>query len=155
VTAADVTVALDTATFARLEERDRLVLASCATPVDYERDEYLFSEGEEAETFFVIREGEVALDLHVPRRGRVTLETLRPGEVVGWAWLFPPRLWHFDARCLTRVHALAFDADCVRARIAADDRFGAAVMACFAEIVVDRLDATRLRLLESDDGSAG
>jgi CRP-like cAMP-binding protein len=49
--------------------------------------ERLLSEGDPADEFFLIRRGAVAVDTEVPGRGAVTLETLGPGEILGWSWL--------------------------------------------------------------------
>ena len=54
----------------------------------------------------------------------VTIDTLHAGDVLGWAWLFPPYRWHFDADALDDIHAVVFDAVCLRAKCAADPALG-------------------------------
>ena len=46
--------------------------------------------------------GRVALETTSRARGASSIETLEPGEVIGWSWLFPPYRWHFDARARRR-----------------------------------------------------
>src|SRR5690606_42051103 len=50
----------------------------------------LFAEGDPADRFWTVSSGRVALDVHVPGRPPATVDTLGPGELVGWSWLVPP-----------------------------------------------------------------
>ncbi len=84
--------------FGDLPGPDLDLIAGCGRNVHFRPNEVLFSEGEPADRFFVIRKGKVALETHAPPSGAVVVATLGPGEVVGWSWLFPPYEWHFDAR---------------------------------------------------------
>jgi CRP-like cAMP-binding protein len=124
------------------------LIAGCGANVRFRPDEMLFRAGDDANTFFVLRRGDVALETFVPARGPVTIETLGPGEVVGWSWLFPPYHWHFDARALSLVRATVFDATCLREKCEADSRLGYELMSRFAQVVIERLQWTRLRLLD-------
>jgi CRP-like cAMP-binding protein len=124
------------------------LIAGCGSNVRFREGELLFRDGNEADTFFIVRHGAVALETFVPTRGAVTIETLEAGEVVGWSWLFPPHRWHFDARALSLVRATGFDGACLRAKCEADPRLGYDLMLRFAQIVIERLQQTRLRLLD-------
>jgi CRP-like cAMP-binding protein len=109
----------------------------------------IFEEGRRAERFWIIRDGHVALETQVPGRGAVVLETLGPGAVLGWSWLFPPHRWHFSAVAAAEVTlALEFDAAAVRELCERDPAFGFDLAMRFTEVVVERLQATRLRLLD-------
>jgi hypothetical protein len=90
----------------------------------------------------------VAVELHHPPRGTALIETIEAGEVLGWSWLFPPYRWHFDARALLPVRATAFDGRCLRGKCADDRDLGYELMSRFAQILIDRLQWTRLRLLD-------
>jgi CRP/FNR family cyclic AMP-dependent transcriptional regulator len=124
------------------------LIAGCGSNVRFRAGELLFRDGDEAGTFYILRHGAVALETFVPARGAVTIETLEAGEVVGWSWLFPPHRWHFDARALTLVRATGFDGACLRAKCESDPRLGYDLMSRFAQIVIERLQQTRLRLLD-------
>lgn len=124
------------------------LIAGCGSNVRFREGELLFRDGDEADTFFILRHGSVALETFVPARGAVTIETLDAGEVVGWSWLFPPHRWHFDARALSLVRATGFDGACLRAKCESDPRLGYDLMSRFAQIVINRLQQTRLRLLD-------
>lgn len=108
----------------------------------------LFEEGTRADRFWLINEGHVALDLHVPVRGRSIVETLGPGEVLGWSWLFPPYRWHFGATAVETTLAIALDGPGVRGLCEEDPALGYALLNRFVPVIVERLQATRLRLLD-------
>jgi CRP-like cAMP-binding protein len=62
--------------------------------------------------------------------------------------LFPPYRAHFDARALSPVRATQFDGACLRDKCAADPAFGFDLMSRFAQVLIERLQWTRLRLLD-------
>lgn len=134
--------------FHDLRRSELELLAGCAQNVRFHEGEMLFREGTPAERFYVIRHGKVGLETYVPARGQVTIETLEEGEVVGWSWLFPPYRWHFDARALSLVRATAFDGECLRLKCAADAVLGYDLMSRFAQVLIQRLQWTRYRLLD-------
>jgi CRP/FNR family transcriptional regulator, cyclic AMP receptor protein len=138
----------DAPLFSDLPEDMLELMAGCGTNVRYQAGESMFREGEPADTFFVLRQGRVALETHVPARGAATIETLDAGDVVGWSWLFPPYTWHFDARVLDPVAAVAFDAACLRDKCQADHSLGFQLMSRFAQVLIQRLQWTRIRLLD-------
>ena len=84
----------------------------------------------------------------MPARGPMMIETIEAGEVIGWSWLFEPYRWHFDARALSAVRATAFDGACLRAKCETDPALGYALMSRFAQVLIERLQWTRLRLLD-------
>ena len=83
--------------FAQLPDAERELISSTAHTVRFAANERLFSEGRPAHGCWLIRDGRVALDLTVPGRGQVVVQTLGPGDVLGWSWLVPPYSWHFGA----------------------------------------------------------
>jgi len=123
------------------------VLAPLARPESYNEGVRLFREDAPAAEFWLVRTGQVALDIHLPGRGTVPLETIGTGGVVGWSWLFPPYRWHFGAIARTPVETIRFDGAGVRAAMA-DDAIGKELAIRFMTVVVDRLQHTRLRLLD-------
>ena len=130
------------------------LLAGCASNVGFAAGEVIFREGDAADHFYVIRHGTVAIELHAPARRAMTVETIDAGEVIGWSWLFPPFRWHFDARALSDVRATAFDGACLRGKCEDDPALGYDLMKRFAQVFIERLQWTRLRLLDVyGDGS--
>jgi CRP-like cAMP-binding protein len=137
-----------TAVFSGLGDAQVDLIAGCGRIVVFDAGRRLFREGDPADTFFLIRRGRVALTTHVPARGEITIETLEPGEVVGWSWLFEPYRWYFDARAVEDVGAIAFDGACLRGKCDADPALGYELMRRFAQVMIDRLQHTRTRLLD-------
>jgi CRP-like cAMP-binding protein len=123
-------------------------LAEDAISVTFTTGERLFAEGGVADRFWLIEHGGIALDMRVPGRGDQIVETLAAGTVLGWSWLHPPYRWHFGAVARVATAAIAFDAASVRRRFDADPAFGYAVLRSFTPVITERLQATRLRLLD-------
>lgn len=114
----------------------------------------VFSEGGRATRFWLIRDGHVNLDTQVRDRGTVVVDTLGPGAVLGWSWLFPPYRWHFGAVTLEETLTVEMDAAGIRRLCEQDPALGYELTRRFTEVVVARLQATRVRLL-SQDGPQG
>jgi CRP-like cAMP-binding protein len=141
-------VVLESQVFAGIDEHCAEQLAGCSRTIGFERGETLFREGEPADVFYVLRRGRVALELYVPGRGPLTIETIDPGEVVGWSWLFPPHTWHFDARAVAPVRAIEVNGACLRNKCDDDPLLGYELMRRFSAVLLDRLNATRLQLAD-------
>lgn len=138
----------DVPAFEGLDEGYLELIAGCGSNRVFEAGEYLFREGDPADSFFVLRRGRIALEVFVPSRGQVIVSTHGDGEVVGWSWLFPPYRWQFDGRAAETSHAIAFDGACLRGKCDADDALGYELMQRFASRMLARLQATRLQLLD-------
>ncbi|MBI5239785.1 MAG: hypothetical protein HY926_04875 [Elusimicrobia bacterium] len=67
------------------------------------------------------------------------MQTVDPGNVLGWSWLVPPYQWHFAARAMEPVLALRFDGKCLRAKAEKDHDFGYEVYRRFLGVVSQRL----------------
>src|SRR5207245_6311939 len=83
-------------------------LADCAMQTEFAPGQLIFREGELANRFYVILQGKVALEARAEEGNPVLIQTIGPGEVLGWSWLFPPYTWHFDARALQPTKAVFF-----------------------------------------------
>lgn len=134
--------------FAGMKEEHLGLIAGCTANVRFEEGERIGRAGETADRFWIIREGHVALELDAPGRGPVTVQTVGPDDVLGWSWLLPPHQLHFDMRALTATRALMFQGDCLRGKFATDHELGYEMMRRFMAIIVDRLEATSLQLLD-------
>jgi len=134
--------------FGGMEERHIALITGCAKNVRFEKDQVIFREGNEANEFYFVREGLVAVELAVPPKGFTRVQTVGEGDVLGWSWLFPPYRWRFDARACKATRALAFDGKCLRIKCEEDHDLGYELLKRFTHIVTERLDATRLQLLD-------
>ncbi len=120
----------------------------CAREQTFEAGAFLLREGEVANWFFLIRRGKVAIEVHVSAGGPLVIETLDAGDPVGLSWLFEPHRWQFDGRAVERSDVIAFDAACLRGKCESDHSLGYALMSRFAAVLIERLQATRLQLLD-------
>jgi CRP-like cAMP-binding protein len=123
-------------------------VVGCVANVVFQPGEFVFREGEAADRFFLVREGKVAVEVFVPNKGPVTIETIEGGEVLGWSWLFAPYKARFDARALNAVRALSLDGACLRTKCENDPVLGYELLKRFTALVVSRLEATRMQLMD-------
>ena len=134
--------------FAGLDPEITDLLGGCAKNVHFSDGDYLFKVDGPADTFYLVRSGDVALELRMPGRGRLCVQTVPSGHVAGASWILPPYRWRFDARAVGTVRATGIDATCLRTKCDADPGMGYQVMQRFLPIVADRLQSTRLRLID-------
>jgi CRP-like cAMP-binding protein len=123
-------------------------VAGCARNIALDPGVLLLEEGDAADTLYLVRRGHVAIEVYAPGRGPIVIETVGPGAAVGWSWLVPPYRWHFDARATDEVGAIAVDGACLRQKAESDPALGYALMKRVATVLLDRLQMTRLRLLD-------
>jgi CRP-like cAMP-binding protein len=97
----------------------------------------------------------VSIEVHQAGRGPIVIETVGPGDAVGWSWLVAPYRWTFDARALQPVGALAIDGACLRAKSLEDPALGFALLSRVTQELLERLQATRVRLLDLYGGARG
>jgi CRP/FNR family transcriptional regulator, cyclic AMP receptor protein len=133
--------------FGGLDRSQLEVIAGCGRNEHAESGAFLLREGEPAERFFLIRRGSVALEVRTPGR-TLTIETLHAGDPLGLSWLFAPYRWQLDARAREPCELIGFDGVCLRGKCEADHDLGYELMRRFTENLVDRLQATRLQLLD-------
>jgi CRP/FNR family transcriptional regulator, cyclic AMP receptor protein len=124
------------------------LLVGCATNVRFDEGAFLFREDDPADRFYLISHGKVALEVAAPGRGHIVVQTVGEGGVVGFSWLFEPHRWQFDARAVEPTTALSLDGICLRGKCEEDTRLGFDLMQRFARVVVQRLQATRLQLMD-------
>jgi CRP-like cAMP-binding protein len=140
--------------FAGLDQDYLELIAGCARNTAFEAGQYMFREDDRADTFYLVRHGRVKLETAVPGRGPLTVETVDAGGVVGWSWLFRPFRWHFDACALDAVRAIAFDGACLRGKCDQDHTLGYELLSRFSPVMLERLQATQLQLIDVYGGAA-
>ncbi len=133
---------------AEFEPRHVERLAGLAKEVRFERDQILFREGDDASEFYLIVNGLVALEIAAPGH-TFRVQTLFAGDEMGWSALLMGRGKHFQARTLDRVDALAFEGGELLAACNEDTAFGYTLMSRLLAVVAERLQATRLQLLDT------
>jgi len=125
------------------------VLASCASQKQFAKGEVIFRAGQPANGFYLIESGSVAIEGSVFEHGAISTDTLSAGEPLGWSWLFPPYLWHYDARAIEPTTALFFDGGVVHQRCKEDLTLGHELFKRMSQVMVRRLQASRAKLIEA------
>jgi CRP-like cAMP-binding protein len=130
-----------------MTERQLELLAEESMSAEFKTDERILYEGGPANRFYLILEGRVELESPLLGGEAVHLQTLGKGDVLGWSWLFPPYLWHFDARAVTPTKAIFFYGTRLREMCEENHDFGYELMKRVSDIVIKRLQAARLELV--------
>jgi CRP-like cAMP-binding protein len=126
-------------------------MAECAMPTAFEAGELIFKEGDVANRFYLIERGSVALESKSNNSESIRIQTIGAGDVLGWSWLFPPYLWHFDARAIETSKVLFIYGSRLRDHCEDDHDFGYEVIKRIAEVMMARLQATRWQLFQISD----
>lgn len=123
-------------------------LAALATRVRFEADEIIFREGDERYEFYLIVSGLVALEIAQPGQ-TFRVDTLSAGDELGWSSVLMDKGKLFQARALQTTTALRFAGADLRAMCEQDTAFGYALMLRLLGVVSERLQATRLQVLDT------
>lgn len=127
------------------------LLADCAMTKQFAADDYLFRQGEFANRFYLIEEGEVVLESLDTQGERVVVERVGPGKMVGWSWLFPPYVWHFDARATKPTKAIFFYGTILREYCEREPSLGYELFKRMSAVMIERLQNARVQLLRARD----
>jgi CRP/FNR family cyclic AMP-dependent transcriptional regulator len=134
--------------FTGLEPKYLQLIVGCASNVRFDPGHYIGRDGEEVNEFFLIRHGSVALETYSPVKGPITIHTLHAGDVLGWSWLVWPYRSHFDARAVELVRGIRLDGKCLRQKCDQDPLLEREMLKRFVPIIVDRLEAVTMQLLD-------
>jgi CRP-like cAMP-binding protein len=140
---------------AGLSDSHMQVLIDCASNVRFAEGARLIQEGEIANKFYLVRTGRIALETDVNARGKIRIQTVGPGDVLGWSWLISPFRWHFNALAVAEVRAVTLDGECLRKKCEQDHDFGYEMLSRFSHVMERRLEATRMQLLDLYTTSPG
>ncbi len=133
---------------ADLSDKHMETLLGCASNVRFQEGSYLIHEGQLANKFYMIRTGRVALEIDVSPKGLIRVQTVGPGEVLGWSWLISPYRWHFSGVAVADTRAVALDGECLRKKCENDHDFGYEMLSRLSQVMEQRLEATRMQLLD-------
>jgi CRP/FNR family cyclic AMP-dependent transcriptional regulator len=122
-------------------------LAAMAKEVGFEKDQVIFREGDTSKQFYIILSGKVALEIRT-HKGASRLLTVGEGRELGWSFLLSKTGRHFRARALEHVRALVFDGEALQKACEEDPLFGYRLTKRVLRVVSDRLEATRLHVLD-------
>lgn len=127
---------------------DLQLISGCGKNQVFQKNEYLAQEKQAADVFYLIRKGRVAICTQIPNREKQIIQTIQDNEIFGWSWLFPPYQWMFDAIALDTTHCIVLNGKCLRDKLDQNPELGYRLMKQFSLMIIKRLNATRLQLLD-------
>jgi CRP-like cAMP-binding protein len=115
----------------------------------YQPCDRLFFEGQSSRDIYLLADGQVALETSIPGQDPMLLQTVGPGELLGWSPVLGLGVMSATARAITPCHVLALNAERILALAEEDPKFVLEFMRRVAITLARRLNATRLQLLEA------
>ena len=128
------------------------LLTDCAIAVHFKKEQIVLREGEFANRFYLIESGKVVLESGVEFGEPVVIEEIRPGDLLGWSWMFPPYVWHFTARAVEPTEAIFFYGTIFREYCERDHSLGYELFKRMSPIMLRRLQAARKKILDVHAG---
>ena len=124
-------------------------LVDIASEMSWEARQTIFRENQQAAYLYLILEGQVALEMYMPGAGRITILTLGPADIFGWSAVTPVvGTRTASVRTVHPTRVIAFDSQKLRDACEADHDLGFHVYRRLTNVVVGRLTAARLQLLD-------
>jgi len=123
-------------------------LARLGTVQDFEADEVILHEGEDASEMGILVTGRLALRTFVPERGFVTILSVEPGDIFGWSAVLADTKAQSTVVAAESSRALVIPGEALRAALKEDHALAASLYPQVLRAVARRLRATRLQLLD-------
>lgn len=121
---------------------------SMAETFQYKAGQDIFHEGDPSLYLYIVKTGRVGVELHVPSKGRRTIFTASPGDVFSWSALVEPRIETASARAVEDTEAVGIKGGALMDLCREDHELGFELYRALAEVIMARLIATRLQLLD-------
>jgi CRP/FNR family transcriptional regulator, cyclic AMP receptor protein len=120
-------------------------IAPCAR---FRAQEVIFREGEIANRFYLLKTGKVTLESTQEIGGApMVIDTIGPGDLLGWSWIFPPHIWHFAARAAEPTAAIFFYGTILREYCDKDPALGYELFKRMSEVMMRRLQRARDQMI--------
>jgi CRP-like cAMP-binding protein len=123
-------------------------LAKLGVIQDFEADEVILHEGDEANEMGILISGQLALRTLVPERGPVTILSVEPGDIFGWSAVLSATQVQSTVVATEKSKALVIEGTKLRAALKEDHALAASLYPRVLIAVARRLRATRLQLLD-------
>jgi CRP/FNR family transcriptional regulator, cyclic AMP receptor protein len=126
------------------------LLRECAMATHFKNRETILREGEFANRFYLIESGKVVLESGAESGKPLVIETIGPGDLLGWSWMFPPYVWQFTARAVEPTTAVFFYGTILREYCEKDHSLGYELFKRMSVVMLRRLQAARKQMLPLD-----
>ncbi|MGC9123684.1 MAG: Crp/Fnr family transcriptional regulator [Thermoplasmata archaeon] len=135
----------------KFSERFLIAASENARELEFNVNEIIFSRGERAEKFYLVMEGKIGLEIDAPDHPSVRVHTVDSNKVMGWSWLVPPYKWTVTARALKKTRVIALDAFVLHRYFKLHPEDGYLFCLRLLPVIAERLDETRLQLINLFD----
>ena len=115
---------------------------------EIKKGQILFRQGERADKFYIVRTGQISIQIPAVMGPVLEIQSLGTDQVLGWSWLISPYQWSFQAKTEEDSELLEFDGTAILARCEQDPKFGYELLKKFAELMAERLDAARIKMMD-------
>jgi CRP/FNR family cyclic AMP-dependent transcriptional regulator len=123
-------------------------LCECSSTREVKKGQILFSLGEHADKFFVVRNGRISIQMPAIMGPTLEIQTLGRDQVLGWSWLIAPYQWNFQTKAEEDSELLQFDGTAILARCEQEPQFGYELLKKFAGLMSVRLNAARQKMMD-------
>ena len=130
------------------------LLTDCAIAVHFKKGQTILRESDFANRFYLIESGRVVLESGESLGEPVMVDTIGPGDLLGWSWMFQPYVWHFTARAAEPTEAIFFYGTILREYCERDHSLGYELFKRITPVMLRRLQAARKKMLAVHHGTA-
>jgi CRP/FNR family cyclic AMP-dependent transcriptional regulator len=130
------------------------LLTDCAIAAHFKKGQTILREGDFANRFYLFESGKVLLESDEGLGAPVVVDTIGPGDLLGWSWMFPPYVWHFTARAAEPTEAIFFYGTILREYCERDHSLGYELFKRITPVMLRRLQAARKKMLAVHYGTA-
>jgi len=74
----------------------------------FDKNEYIFRQGDKAERFFMLQQGKVLLEQRITDKITVSVSAIKPGYSFGWSAMLDEELFTTDAICAEACEVFSF-----------------------------------------------
>jgi CRP/FNR family cyclic AMP-dependent transcriptional regulator len=128
-------------------------LDSISREETYAAGQYIFREGDQARSLYIIEEGKVILEMRIaplPKHRlspQATVDVLIKGDIIAWSALVEPHILTFSAQAVDRCKLIALDGIKLLELMDSDPAMGYEIMRRLSEVIASRLNHTRQTLI--------
>ncbi len=126
-------------------------IAMISDDVDVKAGDWIFSEKENADYFFLVLDGKIELTMYLFFQGSgehlQTTSPLGKNEIFGWSAVVPPHVYTLGARAVTDSKVLSIEAGSLRDLLDDNPEYGYFFMKKISEVISERLIFKCIQLL--------
>jgi CRP/FNR family transcriptional regulator, cyclic AMP receptor protein len=123
------------------------LLTDCAMAAHLKTGQVILREGEFANRCYLIETGKVVVESGGNFSEPLVIETIGPGDLLGWSWMFPPYVSQFTARAIEPTTAIVFYGSILREYCEKNHSLGYELLKRISAVMVKRLQAAHKQMV--------